>query len=70
MDETIENGIGWSRETGAKKRETGAKKAQTTAKKNAQFGVVFLLCLVLFDFGLWVPEVMSPMHVFKLQVHA
>ena len=55
---------------GRKKARNGRKKAQTTAKKNAQFGVVFLLCLVLFDFGLWVPEVMSPMHVFKLQVHA
>jgi hypothetical protein len=56
---------------GRKKARNGRKKAQTTAKqKNAQFGVVFLLCLVLFDLGLWVPEVMSPMHVFKLQVHA
>ena len=57
----------------AKRAQKSAKRAQKSAnnrKKNAQFGVVFLLCLVLFDFGLWVPEVMSPMHVFKLQVHA
>ena len=57
----------------AKRAQKSAKRAQKSAnnrKKNAQFGVVFLLCLVLFDFGLWMPEVMSPMHVFKLQVHA
>jgi hypothetical protein len=58
----------------AKRAQKSAKRAQKSANnrktKNAQFGVVFLLCLVLFDLGLWVPEVMSPMHVFKLQVHA
>ena len=58
----------------AKRAQKSAKRAQKSAnnrkKKIAQFGVVFLLCLVLFDFGLWMPEVMSPMHVFKLQVHA
>ena len=57
----------------AKRAQKSAKRAQKSAnnrKKNAQFGVVFLLCWVLCDFGLWMPEVMSPMHVFKLQVHA